>query len=160
MEAELLFREAELYGEALPEVSQMISHAINSATDALSAALETLPLEDQDELVYLFHDHLPKTLADLGFDKVRERVPEQYIKNAIASTLASKMVYKEGTRFIISLPEGRLAETALGYIQQEKEVIKLIKTLEETNMTTEEKSKILKLLDAGGARTALTMNRQ
>jgi glutamate dehydrogenase len=157
MEAELLFREAELYGESLPEVSQIISHAINSATDALSAALETLPLEDQDELLSLFHGHLPKTLAELGFDKVRERVPQQYIKNAIASTLASKMVYKEGTRFIISLPDDRLAETALGYIQQETEVIKLINTLEQTDMSTEEKSKILKLLDAGGARTALTL---
>merc|ERR1712137_653941 len=158
MEAELLFREAELYGESLPEVSQTISHAINSATDALSAALETLPLEDQDELLPLFHDHLPKTLAELGFDRVRERVPQQYIKNAIASILASKMVYKEGTRFIISLPDHRLAETALGYIQQEKEVIKLIKTLEETAMSTEEKTKIMKLLDAGGTRTALTLN--
>jgi len=157
MEAELLFREAELYGESLPEVSQTISHAINSATDALSAALETLSLEDQDELVLLFHGHLPKTLADLGFDNVREKVPQQYIKNAIASTLASKMVYKEGTRFVISLPNDRLAETALGYIQQEKEVIKLIKTLEETDMSAEEKNKIMKLLDAGGTRTALNL---
>lgn len=157
LEAELLFREAELYGESLPEVSQIISNAINSATDALSAALETLPEQDQDQLVSLFRGHLPKTLADLGFDKVRDRVPQQYIKNAIASTLASKMVYKEGTRFITTLPEEKLAKTALGYIQHEKEVIKLIETLEQTDMSEEEKSKILKLLDAGGARTALTL---
>jgi len=157
LEAELLFREAELYGESLPEVSQIISNAINSATDALSAALETLSPQDQDQLLSLFRDHLPKTLADLGFEKVRERVPQQYIKNAIASTLASKMVYKEGTRFIIALPDDRLAETALRYIQQEQEVIKLIETLKKTDMSTEEKSKILKLLDAGGARTALSL---
>jgi len=157
LEAELLFREAELYGESLPEVSQMISNAINSATDALSAALETLSAQDQDDLVSLFHGHLPKTLADLGFDKVQERVPQQYIKNAIASTLASKMVYKEGTRFIVALPEDRLAETALRYIEQEKEVSKLIQTLEKTDMSTEEKSKILKLLNAGGTRTALSL---
>jgi len=156
LEAELLFHEAELYGESLPEVSQLISHAINSATDALSVALETLSPEDEDRLVSLFHGHLPKTLADLGFDKVRERVPQQYIKNAIASTLASKMVYKEGTRFIISLPDDKLAETALRYIREEKEVIKLIETLKTTDMSTEEKDKILNLLEAGGARTALS----
>jgi len=156
-EAELLFREAELYGESLPEVSQTISNAINSATDALSVALETLSTQDQDQLVSLFHGHLPKTLADLGFENVRERVPPEYIKNAIASTLASKMVYKEGTRFIIALPNDRLAETALRYIREEKEVIKLIETLEKTKMSKEEKSKILKLLDAGGARTALSL---
>merc|ERR1712224_1114179 len=157
LEAELLFQEAELYGDSLPEVSQRISHAINSATDALSSAMETLSPQDQDQLVYLFRSHLPETLANLGFEKVRERVPQQYIKNAIASTLASKMVYKEGTRFIIALADGKLAETALHYIQQEKEVIKLIETLEKTEMSQNEKGKILKLLEAGGARTALSL---
>lgn len=155
LEAELLFREAELYGESLPKVSQVISNAINSATDALSAALDSLSPEDQEQLVPLFRDHLPETVANLGFDKVYEKVPSQYIKNAIASALASKMVYKEGTRFINALPAARLAETALCYIQQEKEVLKLIETLEKTEMSIEEKNKILKLLDVGGARTAL-----
>jgi len=157
-EAELLFREAEIYDESLPEVSQIISSAINAATDALSTALETLPQKDQSQLLPLFHGHLPKTLADIGFEKVQERVPEQYVKNAIASTLASKMVYKEGTRFIMTLPDDRLAETALRYIEQEKEVISLMKSLEKTNMSKTEKKKILRLLDAGGARTALSIS--
>ena len=157
-EAELLFREAEIYDESLPEVSQIISSAINAATDALSTALETLPQKDQSQLLSLFHGHLPKTLADIGFEKVQERVPEQYVKNAIASTLASKMVYKEGTRFIMTLPDDRLAETALRYIEQEKEVISLMKSLEKTNMSKTEKKKILRLLDAGGARTALSIS--
>merc|ERR1712224_1086414 len=157
LEAELLFQEAELYGDSLPEVSQRISHAINSATDALSSAMETLSPQDQDQLVYLFRGHLPKTLADLGFEKVRERVPQQYIKNAIASTLASKMVYKEGTRFINALPKDKLAETALRYIQKEKEIAKLIETLQKTEMSTEEKNQILELLEAGGARTGLSL---
>merc|ERR1712224_1070313 len=157
LEAELLFQEAELYGDSLPEVSQRISHAINSATDALSSAMETLSPQDQDQLVYLFRGHLPQTLADLGFDRVRESVPQQYIKNAIASTLASKMVYKEGTRFINALPKDKLAETALRYIREEKEVIKLIETLKETGLPSEEKDRIIKLLEAGGARTGLSL---
>lgn len=49
---------------------------------------------DQEELMPLFYNHLPKTLAELGFDRVNQKVPEQYIKNAIASSLASKLVYK------------------------------------------------------------------
>merc|ERR1712174_16102 len=114
--------------------SQIISSAINAATDALSTALKTLPQKDQSQLLSLFHGHLPKTLADIGFEKVQERVPEQYVKNAIASTLASKMVYKEGTRFIMTLPDDRLAETALRYIREEKEVHKLIETLKETGL--------------------------
>ena len=68
------------------------------------------------------------------------------------------MVYKEGTRFIMTLPDDRLAETALRYIEQEKEVISLMKSLEKTNMSKTEKKKILRLLDAGGARTALSIS--
>jgi glutamate dehydrogenase len=158
LEAELLFREAENYGEALPDVSQIISNAINAATDALSAALDTLPKEDQDKLLPLFRQHLPKTVADLSFDRVHERVPPQYTKNAIASTLASKMVYKEGTRFIEALPKKKLAETALRYIRKEKEVLELMEELENTDMSENEKKKILELLDAGGARTALSLS--
>jgi glutamate dehydrogenase len=157
LEAELLFREADLYGEALPAVSQQISDAINAATDALSAALDTLSAEDQEQLLPLFRAHLPKTLADMSFDRVHERVPPQYIKNAIASTLASKMVYKEGTRFINALPQSKLAETALRYIRKEKEVTRLMESLTDTSMSEVEKKKIIELLNAGGARTALNL---
>jgi len=102
-----------------------------------------------------FRSHLPKTLADLSFDNVRERVPIQYIRNAIASCLASKMVYKEGTRFINSLPKGMIAEMAMKYIEKEKEVEKLMKVLEEVDMDKKEKRELLDLLERGGVRTAL-----
>jgi glutamate dehydrogenase len=103
----------------------------------------------------LFSAHLPKTLADLSFDQVHERVPDQYIKNAIASCLASKMVYKEGTKFIDSQSPKKLAEIALKYIQKEKEVAALMESLIDVDMPEAEKTKIIKLLDAGGTRTAL-----
>jgi glutamate dehydrogenase len=98
---------------------------------------------------------LPQLLADLIFDdRVHDHVPQQYIKNAIASTSASKIGYEGGTRFINALPVQKLAETALTYIQKKKEVMELMETLEKTSMIQEEKDKILKLLDAGGAPTA------
>jgi glutamate dehydrogenase len=156
MEAELMFREAENYGTSLPEVSQIISNCINTATDALSAALDTLSEEDQQQLLPLFRNHLPPTLAELSFDKVRERVPAQYIKNAISSCLASKMVYKEGTKFIEALPKHKLAAIALEYVQREREITQLINSLEICKDLDEpSKIRIRKLLDAGGARTAL-----
>ncbi len=155
LEAELLFREADIYDGALPEVSQIISNCINAATDALSGALDTLSTEDREQLLPLFRAHLPKTIADMSFDHVHERVPEQYIKNAISSSLASKMVYKEGTKFIESQPKHKLAEIALRYIQKEKEVVALMESLRAADIPDEEKQKILHLLDAGGARTAL-----
>lgn len=109
MEAELLFREKDNFQESLPQVSQIISNSINAATDALTQALDTVTADEKEKLLPLFRDHLPQTLANLSFDRHAERVPEQYIKNAIASCLASKMVYKEGTKFIDSHPKEKLA---------------------------------------------------
>jgi glutamate dehydrogenase len=50
-----------------------------------------------------------------------------------------------------------LAATALKYIQKEKEVVQLMESLENTDMSQDEKKQILKILDAGGARTALNL---
>eukprot|EP01083_Nonionella_stella_P031508 86280_1 len=96
-------------------------------------------------------------MADMAFDKVHDRVPAQYITNAIASCLASKLVYKEGTKFVETLPEGKLADVALRYLEAEREVALLKEALEGTGMPEKEKESILKLLDAGGARTSIRM---
>ena len=157
LEAELLFREADSYDGALPEVSQVISNSINAVTDALATSLDTLTDQELEELLPLFRAHLPKTMADLSFEHVRDRVPDQYIKNAIASTLASKLVYKEGTKFIQAQPNHKLAKMALTSIQKEKEVAKLMETLDGANLPADDKEKIRLLLDAGGTRTALSM---
>ena len=157
MEAELLFREFENYGGegGLPQLSKVVSGAVNAATDALVVALEKFSEEDKDKLLPLFRAHLPKTMADLSFDNVHERVPAQYITNAIASCLASKLVYKEGTKFVETLPNDKLADVALRYLEAEHEVSLLKDSLESADMPAREKEAILKLLDAGGARTSL-----
>ena len=67
------------------------------------------------------------------------------------------MVYKEGTKFIESQPKQNLAKVALNYIEKEKEIVALKNVLLETEMPDAEKESIMKLLDAGGARTALNM---
>ena len=68
-----------------------------------------------DALMALFRAHLPKTIADIAFDRVKECVPEQYIKNAIASCLC-KLVYKEGTELFELQPVDRLAKIAFEYV--------------------------------------------
>ncbi len=68
---------------------------------------------------------------------------------------ASKLVYKEGTKFVETLPKQKLAAVALRYLEKEHDVAVLKQALEDTVMPEEEKKSILKLLDAGGARTAL-----
>ena len=155
MEANLLLTEFETFGGSMPERSQIISNCINRTTDALSTALDTLSQADRDSLLPLFRAHLPQTMANLAFDAVGSKVPDQYIKNAVSSCIASKLVYKEGTSFILALPKDRLASIALKYIEKEKEVAALIESLDASNVSDEEKKKIVQLLEAGGARTAL-----
>lgn len=155
LEAELLFREFENYGGSLPHHSKVVSGAVNSVKDALNVALATISEEDKEKLLPLFRAHLPKTMVDISFDNVRERVPAQYINNALSSCLASKLVYKEGTKFIETLPKDRLAAVALRYLEAEREIALLKDALEGAEMPEKEKESILKLLDAGGARTSL-----
>ena len=97
-EAELLLREFSSYPGALPYFSERISQAINIARDAITEDLHQVDEDLFDELLPLFRHHLPPTVAVLGFDKVRECVPLQYIKNAFASCLASHIVYHEVRR--------------------------------------------------------------
>lgn len=157
-EALLLFREFDQYeNTSLPEVSEIISNCINVTTDALTLALDFISDEDRESLLPLFQAHLPATIANLAFDRFHDRVPEQYIRNAIASSLASKMVYKEGTKFIACQPKTKLAEMALKYIKKEKEVLILMESIETTELPFDKKEAILRLLEQGGARTALQL---
>ena len=66
-------------------------------------------------------------------------------------------MYKEGTKFIEAQSPEKLAAIALKYVEKEKEVATLTASLETVDMPAEEKEKIVRLLEAGGARTALTL---
>lgn len=140
---------------SLPRVSKVVSDTINEMQDALSQCLDTMTHDELDELLPIFRSHLPKTIAEISFDRIYERVPKQYVKNAIASSLASRIVYKEGTKFVSSFPPEQIAQFALRYIEKEKEVEKLHEVLHEANLPEAEKTAILKLLKEGGARTLL-----
>jgi glutamate dehydrogenase len=103
-----------------------------------------------------YRAHLPPTISRIAFDeRVKTNVPEQYIKNAIASCLASKLVYKEGSRFVDSQPRSNLAKIAFNYIVKEKEVAILRESLTNVEMDETQKQEILRLLEDGGVRTAL-----
>lgn len=159
LEAELLFREFANYPGALPYFSERISNAINLARDAVTAALDDMTEEQFEELLPLFREHLPRTVVELGFDGVREKVPQQYIKNAFGSCLASRIVYREGTHFIESQPRERLAELCLRYLDEEKEVARLLQHLDTGALSPEETATVHKVLEVGGVRSLLFAGR-
>lgn len=158
MEAELLFREFANYPGQLPYFSERISNAINVARDALTEQLDSMTEEEFEELLPLFREHLPPTVVRLGFDHVRERVPVQYIKNAFASCLASRIVYREGTHFIESQPREKLAKMCMRYIRGEREVDQLRERLESGSLTEPDLEKIKDILEVGGTRALLFDN--
>jgi len=88
----------------------------------------------------------------------------KYVRNAMSSTLASKLVYKEGIHLIETQPKAKLAERALEYYRHARAVQTLIDELEadvkvagtsEGALKKESKTKILELLQKGGARASL-----
>jgi len=159
MEAELLFKEFANHDGSLPDISEKISDTINTTTDTLIFALSQLPRHEIEGLLPLFREYLPKALSEIGFHNVQDRVPEQYIINALASQLASKIVYKEGCDYVNSLPQERMLEIARKYIVKEEEVAALKVKLCESDISEQDKQTILKILDEGGVRTCLNLNR-
>jgi len=160
LEAELLFREMlHQPGPSHPETSQRISIAMNSAKDAIISALETIPGAERNELLPLFRDHLPPTMSEIAVDRILDRVPAAYIKSAVASCLASRIVYREGTRFITDIPPSVLATTALEYVKEEKRIVDLSVALMNSDVAEDERNGILELLEAGGVRTAISISK-
>jgi len=158
VEAELLFREFNNYPGALPDFSGSISDVINDATDAVRDALVESTDDEIDELMGLVRNHLPKKMADMAFDRCKENLPKQYLIAAIASSLASKMVYQEGINFVKSQPKKNLSKLALKYMQVEKEVYALEQALEGAEGLGEgQKERIMDLVRRGGVRTALNI---
>jgi len=161
LEAELLFREYRHYPGQLPQFSERISNAINKVTDAVTDKLaDFYPGEELfEELLPLIKENLPDKLAEIAWDRVPSRFPVQYQRNAIASTLASKLVYQEGIHFVEAQPIDKLAEVTIQYYRENVKIQKLINELKssetKSDLNANTRQEILTLLERGGARTSL-----
>ena len=104
----------------------------------------------------LVREHMPESLTRLAGDRVSERVPMAYIQNILACTLASKLVYREGSEWVQAMPSDSLAETAMGYLQAEAKVAELMAQLDESaDLDSSAKAQLTQLLEYGGARAQL-----
>lgn len=159
LEGELLLREYRNYPGALPHFSERISFAIAKATDAITDALADVHPEDPlfKELFPLVIENLPKKLATEGGERVLSRFPVQYMRNAIASTLASKLVYQEGIHLVEAQPYPKLAERAFAYFRADQRMKKIIGDLEHDSSLGEHKDVVIDILRRGGARSSLNI---
>jgi len=158
LEARLLFREYRNYPGALPDFSERISKSINRAYGAIRKKLADVQMGDSTyvQLLPLFREeHLPRKLAEAAGDRVNDRIPLDYLRNAFGKILASKLLYSEGIHFLESQPENRLADLAMRYIKEEKRVRELVSALDSCDMPDPKRRKVQELLRHGGTRSLL-----
>lgn len=154
VEAQLLFREYKKNPQAaLPPSSERISKAIIRMHDAILENFDNVTEEDKQVLYTLIEDHLPPKLKEIALDRVHQNVPLSYIKCIVASSLASKIVYREGLQFTEALPDSTAASIALQYLKQEKKVQKLVKDVRASGVPS--KDDIADLLLRGGVRAGV-----
>merc|ERR1711971_356646 len=158
MEADVLFREYLNYPGALPGFSERISQAINSTQAAIWKDLAGMQRGDEiyEELLPLFHEYLPKKLAEVAADRIDERIPLDYMRSAFSSCLASKLLYREGLHFLESQPKERIFSLSRQYVREEKHVADLVETVQKVSKLSEEDlHRVTQLLRRGGVRSAL-----
>lgn len=101
---------------------------------------------------------MPAKLSSVAWDRVPARFPVQYQRNAIASTLASKLVYLEGIHLVESQPAEQVASRAFQYYRENQRIQHLtdvVGSAKWEGVSAEDKAKALDLLRRGGARTSL-----
>lgn len=160
LEANLLFREFSNYPTdgGLPEISMRISQCINHIKDAVITSME----QNGDHQAFalftsLAPEHLPPTLATYAIDRVH-RLPHGYVAAAVASFVASRLVYSEGINFCETLPKERLAQIALDFVDAQRRTQQAVYAVESASGLDEtHRDAIIRLLNRGGARASLDL---
>jgi glutamate dehydrogenase len=157
-EAQLIFREMRIdQTKPFPVVSAEVSAAITRLHDALDQHIGSLSDEEMGEFQHVLCEHLPGEATKSLVGKLQERVPRQYQNAIVACVIASRMVYKEGVRFIDSLPTEGLAKLALKYMQAERQVgEQLLPALDACDMPPELMAQARAVLEQAAARVVLT----
>jgi len=154
LEADLLFKESSLNPDlALPLLSERISYAILRVSDALGEQFDGFNDSQKRRLWPLMREQLPPVLFEKYASRLPEKLPWEYIKNMISSGLAGRLVYREGLQYVEQVPDKRLREMALAYLQQEQHVRKLVAEVAASNLVSA--PAVEALLLQGGVRAAV-----
>ena len=158
IEARLIFREMRLdQTKPFPVVSGEVSAQITRLHDALDSQIGMLSDDEMAQFDHVICDHLPGDAATEMAHRVEERVPRQYRNATVACVLASRMVYKEGVRFIESLPDEGLSDLALKYVEAEQLVAEqLLPALEASDLSPEVRAQVRAVIEQAGARHSLS----
>ncbi len=156
LEARILFREHSHKPHiSLPQLSTELSQVIIAATDAIHGGLGRLREQQPDLIRALVEEYLPAVLLRAVGSGVHERIPAPYLDRVVASTLASRIVYREGLDYLRYLAPAAIADLALKYLRQERLVRDLVATVANSNLA--EREQIARLLAEGGVAAAMRL---
>jgi glutamate dehydrogenase len=154
LEARTLFHEhLHKPSSHLPELSERLSRAINNATDAIAGSITTLQGSHPELVRQLVVNHLPPSLFERSGEQTFERIPVAYLHRVVASSLASRIVYREGLDWLESMPAQAIATLAERYLAEESQVQALARQVRSSQL--EHRERIAMLLETGGVAAAL-----
>lgn len=153
-EAKTLFREHYFRPElSLTQLSMALSAQIIKITDLIAQLLNNGEIEKQGFAEDLLLDFMPPSLRKKMGPSLVSTLPPAYVVRAIASVLASKIIYHEGIAYLTSLNDEQIADHVVKYLKEEEQTSALIRELEHWDVAA--KSRVIELLKRGATGTAL-----
>ena len=131
----------------------VLSAEIIRITDLIADLIHTGRIQRTRFNELLMMAFFPESLRNKVGGKLLDKLPASYALRAMASILASRIIYHEGTGHLGGLDNRELADYIIQYLQQEEKTGLFIQQLEESNL--ENKSEIIELMRLGGTGTAL-----
>lgn len=154
MEAATLLREHRRRpGMDLPALSVRLSQAMIRTNDAIAAHFTGL---DEPQLTlarnWIFR-YLPPVLQRLKPTYILSRLPEPYMQQILATSLSSRIIYREGISYFEDMSKADIAAMAMAYLVQEEETRQWVAAIRASELP--DKEKIASLLESGGSGLAL-----
>lgn len=153
-EAKTLFREHYFHPQqSLTRLSMSLSMEIIKITDLIAQLIENGQVETEGFNRVMMMEFFPESLLRKAGSELLKKLPAPYVIRAMASILASRIIYHEGISYLASLDEKQLMDHIIQYLQQEEKTGSLIRQLENSEIV--DKVKIIELLKRGATGTAL-----
>ena len=98
-------------------------------------------------------DHIPEVIQEIAGASLWEDLPAAYLRWLKAKALAARIVYREGTDAVESLPAEHLPAFAIEFLAIDDETRKLARTIEESDLP--DRDRVADLLRKAGLVSAM-----
>ena len=137
----------------LPDISIHMSRVMMRVADAIEIGLDQIEQIAPQAVRRLVTDHIPEVLQELAGDKLWDDLPSAYLRWLKAKALAARIVYREGTDAVESLPSEHLPAFAIEFLAIDDETRKLARTIEESDLP--DRDRVADLLRKAGLASAM-----